>query len=617
MIGHLLEHAPPFVLVIDDIHHIDDADSTALVEQLGDRLPADSTLVLVGRAHHGSSATRLRLRPGVIDVSAADLAFDLGETEQMMHLLGLEPDIDDVTTLFGHFEGWPAGLRLAALARKRADDLHAANPFAELERSPFVTRYVMSEWLGRLRPDDRELLGGAACLRRFTADMCDAIIGRTRSAGALARLAHEEAMVVPLDQQDDWFRMHPVLSDALSDELRSRDPTTWQAIHVGAAHWWADKGDAELSIEHAFTGGDVELGEALIIEHAPQYMSRGLCSTVRRWLDDLGDRMLSSPVLCSLAAVLAVQMGDGERATEFMDLLHGLVADETDEMTNRIDVVRAAVEPCRPSAAIELSASVASLPVGGWRVMARWVRGVNLFLVGDPDALRDLRGALAESEVAELAVTRANLLATISIIHEIEGRREAADELALRAQDQVGRQRAETLSTTAVVSSATAVAAARRGRQVDAREAMALARRHYHDIEAVATWLNIIGRIALVRACLLLDDAAQGRELLGELRRLRAGDDRIEIDDHLDELAAEIAAASAVLNTRWQSLTDAELRVLRHLPTNLNLSDIATRLFVSRNTVKSHTAAIYRKLGASSRTEAVELAREAGLLAGE
>ena len=50
--------------------------------------------------------------------------------------------------------------------------------------------------------------------------------------------------------------------------------------------------------------------------------------------------------------------------------------------------------------------------------------------------------------------------------------------------------------------------------------------------------------------------------------------------------------------------------MLQHLPTNLTLADIATRLFVSRNTVKSHVAAIYRKLDATSRSDAVDLARQ-------
>jgi LuxR family maltose regulon positive regulatory protein len=64
----------------------------------------------------------------------------------------------------------------------------------------------------------------------------------------------------------------------------------------------------------------------------------------------------------------------------------------------------------------------------------------------------------------------------------------------------------------------------------------------------------------------------------------------------------------------WFGSASAELRVLQFLPTNLSLADVADRLFVSRNTAKSHVAAIYRKLGASTRNEAVVIARDAGLV---
>jgi len=332
-------------------------------------------------------------------------------------------------------------------------------------------------------------------------------------------------------------------------------------------------------------------------------------------LDALGDqRLLQSPDLCAFASVAAAQTGHGERALELVNLLPTLLAEPSRELTNRVENMRAIVAPCHPRESIELSATLSTLPVGAWRATARWARAVNLFLLGDGGALDDLRTALAEGDLAELGLMHANVLATISIIDEIEGRRDSAGELARRAQDQVGQQRAETVATTAVVSSATAVAMARLGDESAAREALAIARRHYGDITPVATWLNVIGRLALVRACLLIGDTAQGREVLQELRQLRRGDHRIAIDDHLDDLAAEVEGASTGRTVRRQHLTDAERRVLEHLPTNLSLSDIAVRLFVSRNTVKSHTAAIYRKLGVTSRTEAVEMARRTGLI---
>jgi LuxR family maltose regulon positive regulatory protein len=64
-----------------------------------------------------------------------------------------------------------------------------------------------------------------------------------------------------------------------------------------------------------------------------------------------------------------------------------------------------------------------------------------------------------------------------------------------------------------------------------------------------------------------------------------------------------------------EALTRSEVRVLRYLPTNLSTREIAAELYLSTNTVKTHQRHLYQKLGASSRTEAVERARAVGLLA--
>ena len=62
-------------------------------------------------------------------------------------------------------------------------------------------------------------------------------------------------------------------------------------------------------------------------------------------------------------------------------------------------------------------------------------------------------------------------------------------------------------------------------------------------------------------------------------------------------------------------LSEAELRVVRYLPTNLRTPEIAGELFVSTNTVRTHLRHIYAKLGAHGRAEAVDRARQLGLLA--
>jgi LuxR family maltose regulon positive regulatory protein len=54
--------------------------------------------------------------------------------------------------------------------------------------------------------------------------------------------------------------------------------------------------------------------------------------------------------------------------------------------------------------------------------------------------------------------------------------------------------------------------------------------------------------------------------------------------------------------------------VLRYLPTNLSGPEIAAELFVSPNTIRSHLRNVYAKLGVHSRADAVNRARELGLL---
>jgi DNA-binding NarL/FixJ family response regulator len=66
---------------------------------------------------------------------------------------------------------------------------------------------------------------------------------------------------------------------------------------------------------------------------------------------------------------------------------------------------------------------------------------------------------------------------------------------------------------------------------------------------------------------------------------------------------------------RLDGFTHGETRVLHYLPTNLSAREIAGELYLSVNTVKTHQRHLYQKLGACSRTQAVENARTLGLLA--
>ena len=87
------------------------------------------------------------------------------------------------------------------------------------------------------------------------------------------------------------------------------------------------------------------------------------------------------------------------------------------------------------------------------------------------------------------------------------------------------------------------------------------------------------------------------------------------IAEILSLLAGQMPASSAGPQPPLEPLSSSEIRVLRYLPTNLTMPEIAGELYVSHNTVRTHMRHLYAKLGTHSRAEAVARARDMGLLA--
>ncbi len=615
----------PFVLVLDDVHHIVSEESADLIGLIIDRLPRHSTLVLVGRSHHRSeSIARQRLEPGVVDVTAGDLAFDFAETEQLLRTLGIQADIDVLSSLGEQFEGWPAGLRLASqVMAARPEGFEA--PLAELGDLAYVTDYITQEWFGALDHDDQTLLTELGCLERFSGVQCDAVLGRRDSASTLRRLCRNELMLIGLDQRDEWYRMHAVLARWLSARLQSLDPTRWRDIHVTAARWWLDEGDTDLAIAHAAAAEDLDLLESMVVQQSGSYAARGMYRTIERWLGHIEEtRTRESLPLRQSQALLNIGIGDGERALAWTRLcrsesgsVEGVPGDLADMLAHQTDALLATLDTRPARELIPVAASAYDhLHHGEWRALACLALGVNTYLSGGDGAIGLLREALFESELADATTLQATAAATLAIVLDIEGASDEAAALSDRAVRLLATPLGKDVSATGVSLAIASLIDARAGRHDAAGARRDAGRLKLAGFDRSAPWFGILGLIPLIRTSLLLDDAPAALDMLDALDvKMECQDRSTPFARHVDDLRATVHAASDTFHERSWALTAAELRVVQFLPTNLSLADIATRLYVSRNTVKSHTAAIYRKLGTTSRSDAVERARAAGLVA--
>ena len=157
--------------------------------------------------------------------------------------------------------------------------------------------------------------------------------------------------------------------------------------------------------------------------------------------------------------------------------------------------------------------------------------------------------------------------------------------------------------------------AAHRGDVSQARESLGQAARLRPQLTYAVPFLAVQTLVELARAYLALADPAGARVVLREASAiLRLRPDLGSLPREADELSSTINTLR-VGSVGASSLTAAELRLVPLLSTHLSFREIGERLYVSRHTVKTQAISIYRKLGVSSRSEAIDRVLEIGLLA--
>jgi LuxR family maltose regulon positive regulatory protein len=146
-----------------------------------------------------------------------------------------------------------------------------------------------------------------------------------------------------------------------------------------------------------------------------------------------------------------------------------------------------------------------------------------------------------------------------------------------------------------------------------AQEQVARATRLRPLLTYALPYLAVQTLLELGRACLALDEAAGARAVLRQARDiLRRRPDLGILPSHVEQLRSQLDSSRGGAGG-VSALTTAELRLLPLLPIRLTFAEIGERLYLSQHTVKTHASSIYRKLGVSSRSQAVQRLQELGL----
>jgi LuxR family transcriptional regulator, maltose regulon positive regulatory protein len=514
-------------------------------------------------------------------------------------------------------EGWPALLALAALGAVSARD--TAEPIgSDVDR--LVAEYLRYELLERRPRDEIAFLTRTSILERLTGPVCDAVVNGRGSTELLGRLARSTLLV---EGYGGSYRYHTLLRDFLRAELAVREPGRVATFHRRAATWYEANGSLELAVDHAFAAGDVDLAASLVGKGIVVHHWSGRRATTRAWVRHFSDGDLEArPWLAVLGAWVEISEGDVVTTIRLADIVErgtsvGRPPDGTTSFESGQAMLRAAMSRRGADDALANAARAVELEPEGspWRDFALWILAFTRLATGDRDGAD---AALAESVAAARSVGNANVQYT-ALGHRALLAVERGDWQAAVAYMEEGDQLGVAASAEGYPSAAPARAARirlaiQRGDIAEARRDLVRAAGFRPRLTVAAPALSVQSILAFARAHLAAGDPAGARALVEQARGLiRQRPDLGVLPGEVNALEASLAS-SALTRGGASSLTVAELRVLGLLPYYLSFKEIGQRLGVKETTVKSHALAIYTKLGAASRGDAVDRAVEAGLL---
>jgi LuxR family maltose regulon positive regulatory protein len=616
----------PVVLVLDDVNLLHNRECRSALSMLADHVPRGSRFVLAGRSEPPLRMARLRAEGRIVEIGPADLSLGREDAAALLRAADIVLPEDDLTALHQTTEGWAVGLYLAALYLREGGSLKGAvAAFGGDDR--LVSEYLESEFLTRISRRHRAFLTRTAVLERMSGPLCEAVLEAPGSAATLAELARSNLLLVPLDEGGRWFRYHHLFRGMLLAELARHEPELIRDLRRRAARWCLDNGRPQEALEYSIAAGDVDLAAGLVEKLGVRTHRQGKFGTLQRWFEwlDRQGGMAKHPMAAVLAGLFSAMMGRPVEAERWADVVdHWQYGDGPRPAAGYAEAHAAILRAlmCRRG----VQQILADAAEAGRRCAQENIvtpapalyEGLGRVLSGDLSAADALfQQAVTAGEQAGAHETLAVTLCERSLVSMARADWHRAGVLAGQARAVLRQAGIEQSYATPLVCAVQARTALHRGDLLAARRDLSTARLLRHLLTYAMPQLAVQARIHLGLAHLGLGDGAGAETLLREIGEvLRRRPDLGSLVAEAQQLRARVSSARGPRTPGASSLTAAELRLLPLLPSHLSFPEVAAELSLSPHTVKSQAYSIYRKLGVSSRSEAVARSREFALLEG-
>jgi LuxR family maltose regulon positive regulatory protein len=273
------------VLVLDDLHRIENPEAFELLDSLIERLPDHVAVVLGSRVEPPLSLARWRVHGELGVFAPDDLRFSTDDAAALAQArFGDAMDETSVREALVRTRGWAAGLLLmlqSRAGRMTVTERHAADA-GESNRHLFG--YFAQEVLEDLPPHLQDFVLRSSILIELSPPMCELLTHRVDARQVLDSLYRRNLFLTAVDELTPVLRFHDMFREFLEDELARRDPELKRELHERAAA--AETIDSR-AIYHLLAAQRWEEAMARIERAGKERIAHGGIATVERWIDAL------------------------------------------------------------------------------------------------------------------------------------------------------------------------------------------------------------------------------------------------------------------------------------------------------------------------------------------
>ncbi|RKT27018.1 LuxR family maltose regulon positive regulatory protein [Paraburkholderia sp. RAU2J] len=294
-------------LVLDDVDRLTAKPVLAIVSRLLRYAPENMDILLGARGEPALMLGQLKAPEKLMRINVDDLRFSIDDAQAFFNRTSAVPlDRASVELLNDATEGWVAGLQLASLALSQVGDAAKLADNLAGARSG-IDRYLDDTVLAHLPPPILKFLLYTSILERLTPAVCDAIMGGGSGSGCkLDWLERHNVFIRPLDETQDWYRYHALLSDALRRRLVRQTPHEVPELHRRACQWFAGARLWPEAVRHALAAGELEQAAQWTENCAMEMLERGDPYTPLGWIGKLPPDIVKGRLRLRLAKAWAL-----------------------------------------------------------------------------------------------------------------------------------------------------------------------------------------------------------------------------------------------------------------------------------------------------------------------